>query len=175
MSSPMSQVPFTKPFPPLPLSQSPTPIAVCATTLLYDYALTLGEEVRIICSPFLTKPPDHPHLLPQIARMWSSVTPVFTLTRSILILHSLRLSIPKCLFLINRYIVLPMLVCVFDIAPFIHTSNYIPALTGSASLPSIRLQPLSFSPSPPASSRTHLPENVCSLHEPRSPLMLNPG
>jgi len=46
--------------------------AVCATTLLYDYALTLGDE---------------------ITRMWT-----------------LRFSIPKCLFLINRYVVIPMLV-----------------------------------------------------------------
>ncbi|KAF9644435.1 hypothetical protein BDM02DRAFT_948517 [Thelephora ganbajun] len=65
--------------------------AVCATTLLYDYALTLGEE---------------------ITRMWT-----------------LRFSIPKCLFLINRYLVIPMLVF-----------NGI------------------------ASSRTHLPANVRTLH-----------
>ncbi|KAF9784709.1 hypothetical protein BJ322DRAFT_863834 [Thelephora terrestris] len=46
--------------------------AACATTLLYDYALTLREE---------------------ITRMWT-----------------LRFSIIKCLFLINRYVVIPMLV-----------------------------------------------------------------
>ena len=31
--------------------------------------------------------------------------------------HSLRFSIPKCLFLINRYVVMPMLVCVCDYPP----------------------------------------------------------
>lgn len=46
--------------------------AVCATILLYDYVLTLREE---------------------ITRMWS-----------------LRFSITKCLFLINRYVVIPMVV-----------------------------------------------------------------
>ena len=100
--------------PPSPLSQSLSSTAVCATTLLYDYALTFGEEVRMNHPPFLINPPDHPHLLPQITRMWTSVAPILTLTRSTLILHSLRFSIPKFLFLINRYVVLPMLVCVYD-------------------------------------------------------------
>jgi len=151
MSSPTSQVPFTRPF---RLSHSlnlPPPIAVCATTLLYDYALTLGEEVRIICSPFLTKPPDHPHLLPQIARMWSSVTPVLTLTRSILTSHS-----PQSPPLDTKVPIPNQQICRVTYASvrirpyhpvYPRTSNPIPALTGSASLPSIR-QPLSFSPSP---------------------------
>ncbi|KAL5508752.1 hypothetical protein ACEPAG_4731 [Sanghuangporus baumii] len=49
--------------------------AVCATTVLYDYWITVGEEIR---------------------RMWPA-----------------RLSVPKVLFFLNRYVVLPMLVCVF--------------------------------------------------------------
>ncbi|KAL5536157.1 hypothetical protein ACEPAF_4262 [Sanghuangporus sanghuang] len=47
--------------------------AVCATTVLYDYCITVGEEIR---------------------RMWPT-----------------RLSVPKVLFFLNRYVVLPMLVC----------------------------------------------------------------
>ncbi|KAI5120571.1 hypothetical protein M0805_002521 [Coniferiporia weirii] len=49
--------------------------AVCATTVLFDYCLTFGDEVR---------------------QMWPT-----------------RLSVPKVLFMVDRYVVLPMLVCVF--------------------------------------------------------------
>jgi hypothetical protein len=87
--------------------------AVCAMTLLYDYALTLGEEVST--SPVGHSPFGHliiSRLLPQITRMWTSVTPKLTFIRQILILHSLRFSVIKCLFLVNRYVVLPMSVCV---------------------------------------------------------------
>lgn len=137
-------------FPPFPLSQSPT-IAACATTLLYDYALTLGEEVRIICS-FLTKPSDHPHLLPQIARMWSSVTLVLTLTRSILTSHS-----PQSPSLDTKVPIPNQQICRVTYASvrirpyhpvYPHTSNPVPALTGLASISPIRPQPLSFSPFP---------------------------
>ncbi|KAL5536150.1 hypothetical protein ACEPAF_4255 [Sanghuangporus sanghuang] len=49
--------------------------SVCSTAVLYDYCLTIDDEIR---------------------RIWPS-----------------RWSIPKLLFLINRYIVIPMLVCTF--------------------------------------------------------------
>lgn len=122
MSSPMSQVSLTPPFPPFPFSQSPLPIAVCATTLLYDYALTFGEEVRINRPPLLTEPPDRLICFRRSQECGRQLPPILTPARSTLTPHSLRLSIPKSLFLINRYVVLPMLVCVSDYSPRLSTS-----------------------------------------------------
>lgn len=157
-------------------SIAPLPTAVCATTLLYDYALTFGEEVRpdsLRSSPSRLTTFIHFRRSQECGRQ----LPSLSITRPILTPHSLRLSIPKFLFIVNRYVVIPMLVCVCGCSLHLSTPIIPPQLQRDWQVYRQRTSnlPLILIP-PPASSRTHLPQDVrpCInlIHSPCSMLPL---
>ena len=84
------------------------------------------------------------------------------LTRRTPISHSLRFSIIKCLFLINRYVVIPMLVCVLCRRARSPSLTLVPALMGLASISPTYLRPL-FHSYPTPSFITDSPSRECKF------------